>query len=93
MKAKFAAWALATMFLATAPVFATGVNFNFSAPAGALGVSQTYTSNSVTITAYGFSACSGGITVALTNCSRNDLYGKTSGGCASGSTSQTVRSL
>lgn len=84
MKAKFAVLALAAMFLTAAPVFATGVNFDFSTPAGALGVSQTYTSNGVTITAYGFSACTGGITVALTNCSRNDLYGKTNGGDESG---------
>ncbi|MGB7024941.1 MAG: PEP-CTERM sorting domain-containing protein [Candidatus Acidiferrales bacterium] len=84
MKAKFAMVALGALLFATAPVFASGVNFDFSTPAGTLGVSQTYTSNSVTITAYGFSACSGGITVALTSCSRNDLYGKTSGGDENG---------
>src|SRR5579864_849479 len=84
MKAKFATVILGALLFAGAPVFGNGVNFNFLTPAGTLGVSQTYTSNSVTITAYGFSACSGGITVALTNCSTNDLYGKTSGGDENG---------
>ena len=84
MKAKFATMVLGALLFAAAPVFATGVNFDFSTPAGPLGVSQMYTSNGVTITAYGFSGCSGGITVALSNCSSNNLYGKTSGGDENG---------
>ncbi len=84
MKAKFATMILGALLFAGGPVFASGVNFDFSTPAGALGVSQTYTSNSVTITAYGWSGCSGGVNVVLTGCTAHDLYGKNAGGDENG---------
>lgn len=84
MKAKFAALVLGVMFFASAPAFAGSVNFNFATPGGALGTSQAYTSNSVTITAYGWSGCSGGVNVALTGCAAHDLYGKNAGGDENG---------
>ncbi|MHB8754768.1 MAG: PEP-CTERM sorting domain-containing protein [Candidatus Acidiferrales bacterium] len=84
MKAKLAALMLGVVFFAVAPVLASGVNFDFNSPSGVPGTSQNYTSNRVTITAYGFSGCSGGVTVALSGCTAHDLYGKNDGGDENG---------
>lgn len=63
-----------------APAFATGVTFNFNTPGGKLGTSQSYTSGSLTITAYGYKChASSASSKSLTYCAGQDLYAKNDG--------------
>jgi PEP-CTERM motif len=55
--------------LAIAPCAWASTSYNFSSPTGPLGHSQTYTSNGITITAYGFANGGGSL----------DLFGKNDG--------------
>src|SRR5690242_8873635 len=61
---------LAAMLLATLPASADNLSYIFNSPSGALGVSQQYTINGITLTAYGFDNSGHPI----------NLYGKNDGG-------------
>ena len=83
MKIRFATWTLAILFLGAAPAFANGAsfNFNFGGPDTALGTSQSYMSNGVTITANGYvcSATDSTSSATLSNCSATNLFAKSDG--------------
>jgi hypothetical protein len=86
MRAKSLALAFAfVVSVALAVPQAKADTFDFSTPSGVLGTSQSYTSGTLTITAYGFmlpggTGCSAN---SLTNCATY-LYGKNQGGGESG---------
>jgi len=61
---------LAAVFFVTLPASADNVSYSFNNPSGALGVSQQYIVNGITLTAYGFD--NGGHAI--------NLYGKNDGG-------------
>ena len=61
---------LAAMLLVTLPASADNLSYIFNSPSGALGVSQQYTINGITLTAYGFDNSGNPI----------NLYGKNDGG-------------
>ncbi|MGB6624503.1 MAG: PEP-CTERM sorting domain-containing protein, partial [Candidatus Acidiferrales bacterium] len=68
------------MLVAATPAFASGVSFNFNLPGGKLGTSQSYTSNTFTVTAYGYKCdASSATSTKLTKCAGSDLYGKNGG--------------
>lgn len=84
MKAKlFLGPLLGALLFATAPAFAGSVNFPFSfgGSDGALGTSQSYTSNGATVAAHGYvcSAATPSSTDTLSNCSATALYQKSDG--------------
>ncbi|MHB8410423.1 MAG: PEP-CTERM sorting domain-containing protein [Candidatus Acidiferrales bacterium] len=85
MRTRFAILVLTALFITAAPAFASGVNISFQNPGGQLGTSQTYTGNSVTVTASGYvcDASSAG-SASLSNCASSDLFGKNSGGAETG---------
>jgi len=64
----------ALAFLAAPSIWASSLTYNFDSPTGSLGTSQNYTSDAVTITAYGYNSFNNLI----------NLYGKAGGGDENG---------
>jgi len=80
MKARTAALILAGMLMTAAPAFAGTIDFNFNLPGGKLGTTQSYMSNSLTVTAYGYKCyASSASSTKLSSCVGSDLYGKNGG--------------
>lgn len=85
MKIKLAGLIFGVIFLAAMPAMAGSVSINFNTPGGQLGTSQTYTGNSVTVTASGYVCdATSAVSASLSNCASSDLYGKNSGGAETG---------
>jgi len=69
MKLWVGACAAVALLCFAAPASATTFLYNFNNPTGTLGISQAYTSNGVTVTAYGFNSSNVGV----------QLFGKNAG--------------
>jgi hypothetical protein len=80
MKLRTAVLTVAGALLAAVPAFAGSVSYSFNVPGGKLGTSQSYTSGTLTITAYGYKCdASSATSKSLTKCKGQDLYGKNDG--------------
>jgi hypothetical protein len=68
MRARLVCLLAGAALFAAAPAFASSITFNFSSPTGTLGMTQSYTTDGITVTAAGYVG-----NVA------HDLYGKNAG--------------